>query len=136
MEAPGRRPLSASSVRTQDGCRFCREVAGSPQAQGLALALADAFPVAHGHTLVITRRHVPSLFDARPDEQDAVWRLVATVRRDLVERYGVEAFTVGVNDGSIAGQTVPHAHVHVIPRRQGDAADPTGGVRRLIEQTP
>jgi diadenosine tetraphosphate (Ap4A) HIT family hydrolase len=96
------------------------------------VAVADAFPVAEGHLLVIPRRHVASLFDLREAEQAAVWGLVAQVRGWLVSELRPDGFTVGVNDGLAAGQTVLHAHVHVIPRRTGDVADPRGGVRWVL----
>jgi diadenosine tetraphosphate (Ap4A) HIT family hydrolase len=97
-----------------------------------AVAIPDAFPVAEGHTLVIPKRHVASLFDLTDEEQAAIWRLVAQVRGQLASELQPDAFNVGVNDGPAAGQTVLHAHVHVIPRRAGDVADPRGGVRWVL----
>jgi diadenosine tetraphosphate (Ap4A) HIT family hydrolase len=82
--------------------------------------------------LVVPKRHVASLFDLPDEEQVALWRLVALIRTRLVTELRPDGFTVGVNDGPAAGQTVPHAHVHVIPRRAGDVADPRGGVRWVI----
>jgi diadenosine tetraphosphate (Ap4A) HIT family hydrolase len=99
-----------------------------------AVALADAYPVAEGHTLVIPRRHVASLFDLSEEEQAALWRLVALVRNELLAELRPDGFTIGVNDGPAAGQTVLHAHVHIIPRRQGDVPDPRGGVRWVLPQ--
>jgi diadenosine tetraphosphate (Ap4A) HIT family hydrolase len=96
------------------------------------VAVPDAFPVAEGHMLVIPRRHVASLFDLSDEEQAALWRLVALVRGKLVSQLQPDGFNVGVNDGPAAGQTVMHAHVHVIPRRTGDVADPKGGVRWVV----
>jgi diadenosine tetraphosphate (Ap4A) HIT family hydrolase len=64
--------------------------------------------------------------------QAAVWRIVAEVRRLLVERYHPDGFNIGLNDGKAAGQTVMHAHVHVIPRRHGDVTEPRGGVRWVV----
>ena len=61
-----------------------------------------------------------------------MWDLVSQVRARLVEDLQPDAFTIGVNDGVAAGQTVPHAHVHVIPRWGGDVPDPRGGVRWVI----
>jgi diadenosine tetraphosphate (Ap4A) HIT family hydrolase len=58
--------------------------------------------------------------------------MVSQVREDLMARFGVDALNIGVNDGLAAGQTVPHAHIHVIPRRSGDVEDPRGGVRWII----
>ena len=111
-------------------CPFC-DLASSRVCleNDTALALPDAFPVTEGHTLVVPKRHVASLFDLSEEEQVAIWRLVALVRAKLMADVHAEAFNIGINDGAAAGQTVMHAHVHVIPRRKGDSPDPRGGVR-------
>ena len=117
-------------------CPFCR-MAGdrAPQDSPNAIAFPDAFPLAPGHTLVIPRRHVASIFDLAPDEQAELWQLVVQVRRELIERFHPDGFNIGVNDGPAAGQTVAHAHIHVIPRRHGDVVDPRGGIRWVIPAT-
>jgi diadenosine tetraphosphate (Ap4A) HIT family hydrolase len=97
-----------------------------------AIAIPDAFPVAEGHVLVVPKRHVASLFDLPDEELAALWKLVALVRAKLASELKPDGFNVGLNDGAAAGQTVPHAHVHVIPRRAGDVADPRGGVRWIL----
>ena len=97
-----------------------------------AVAVRDSFPVSKGHTLVIPRKHVASIFDLSSSELDNVWRLVGTVRQMLIEEFHPHAFNIGVNDGAAAGQTVPHGHVHVIPRFGGDVEDPRGGIRWAI----
>jgi diadenosine tetraphosphate (Ap4A) HIT family hydrolase len=96
------------------------------------VAFPDAFPVAEGHMLVVPKRHVASLFDLPDEEQASLWRLVALVRGKLASELKPDGFNIGVNDGPAAGQTVLHAHVHVIPRRAGDVADPRGGVRWVL----
>ena len=98
----------------------------------LAFAIRDRFPVTEGHTLVITRRVVASWFDATPAERSALLDLVDQVRRRLDETHQPDGYNVGVNVGTAAGQTVPHLHVHVIPRYRGDMPDPRGGVRHVI----
>lgn len=97
-----------------------------------AIAFRDGFPISPGHTLVIPRRHARSLFDLSDSEQQAIWSLVAEVRTKLIEELRPDGFNVGLNDGQAAGQTVMHAHVHVIPRFNGDVTDPRGGVRWII----
>lgn len=97
-----------------------------------AIALRDGLPVSPGHTLVIPRRHVQGFFDLDAAEQQAVWLLAASVRSKLRAEFKPDGFNVGLNDGPAAGQAVPHAHVHVIPRFQGDVSDPRGGVRWII----
>jgi len=98
----------------------------------LAFAIRDAFPVSEGHTLIVTRRPVPTWFEATPEEQAAVMELVEAVKRELDEQLAPDGYNVGFNAGEAAGQTVMHLHVHVIPRYRGDMDDPRGGVRHVI----
>jgi diadenosine tetraphosphate (Ap4A) HIT family hydrolase len=127
--------LAAPPVTVHPSCVFCvhsadRVILSTP----FAVAIQDAFPLTHGHTLVISRRHVASLFELTEAEQCGVWALVATVRARLGRELRVTAFNIGVNDGTAAGQTVDHAHVHVIPRSAGDVRDPRGGIRCVIPE--
>lgn len=95
-------------------------------------AFRDSFPVSPGHTLIIPRTHVTSIFDIEPDEQAEIWTMVSEVRQRLQSECKPDGFNIGVNDGAAAGQTMPHAHVHVIPRYAGDLPDARGGVRWII----
>ncbi len=103
-------------------------------ANELCFAIFDRFPVSPGHVLVITRRVAPTYFDCTAVEQAAVMELVGTVKQLLDEQLDPkpDGYNVGFNAGAAAGQTVPHVHVHVIPRYAGDMPDPRGGVRRVI----
>lgn len=98
----------------------------------LSVAFEDSFPVSPGHALVVPRRHVPDFFELTADEQRLVWELVAEARRRIADRLRPAGFNVGANVGAAAGQTVWHAHVHVIPRYDGDVDDPRGGVRWVV----
>ena len=98
----------------------------------LAVALCDAFPVSPGHTLIIGRRHVPDFFELSAAEVGAIIELLNRMRQRLLAERATAAFNVGINVGSVAGQTVMHAHVHLIPRYLGDTLDSTGGVRNVI----
>jgi len=97
-----------------------------------ALAFFDGYPVSEGHALVIPKRHVAHLFDLPQEELQAVWTLVAKVRGVVKGKYHPDAFNIGVNEGEAAGQTIGHAHVHIIPRRKGDVPEPKGGIRWVI----
>jgi diadenosine tetraphosphate (Ap4A) HIT family hydrolase len=115
-------------------CRFCvltpdAIVAESP----LSLAVRDRYPVARGHTLVVPKRHVRSVFDLTPGEWSDLWSLVRRLRGEVEELRGLDA-NVGLNDGEAAGQTVDHAHVHIIPRTAGDVSDPRGGIRWVLPE--
>jgi ATP adenylyltransferase len=118
-------------------CVFCAELArqAAVAEMGRAAALRDRFPVTPEHTLIVPKRHVADLFDLDPDELRDIWRLLNQAREALSENDpSIRAYNVGVNSGSAAGQTVPHAHVHLIPRREGDTADPRGGIRGVIPE--
>lgn len=99
----------------------------------LAFAIRDAFPASPGHTLIVPRRLFASWFEATPEERAAIFELVDVVRRQLdASSSQPQGYNIGINVGAEAGQTIPHLHVHVIPRYSGDVADPRGGVRHVI----
>ncbi len=100
----------------------------------LAFAFRDAFPVSPGHTLVVTRRTVRSWWDASRYEQLAILDLVDQVKSRLDAELSPDGYNVGFNAGEASGQTIPHLHVHVIPRFNGDMDDPRGGVRHVIPE--
>jgi ATP adenylyltransferase len=82
---------------------------------------------------VIPRRHVASWSELTRPEAIAVDQLVQATRAAIrSEDPSVTGFNLGVNDGADAGQTIGHAHLHLIPRGPGDMSDPTGGVRGVI----
>jgi diadenosine tetraphosphate (Ap4A) HIT family hydrolase len=123
--------------RPAEGCIFCErgEGAGLLAANDLAIAFAAGFPVSPGHALIVPRRHEPDFFALTSDEQAAVVALVNPVRAALEERYSPDGYNLGVNAGQAAGQTIRHAHFHVIPRYAGDVAEPRGGVRWVLPET-
>ena len=98
----------------------------------LAFAVFDQFPVSTGHALIITRRLTPDWWACTVEEQHALMALAGDVKELLEHRFQPSGFNVGFNAGTAAGQTVPHVHVHVIPRYDGDVPDPRGGIRHVI----
>jgi len=99
-----------------------------------SLAILDAFPLTPGHTLVIPRRHVLSVFELPEEQLHDLVAVVAKVRKVLKAKYHPDGFNIGINDGAAAGQTVAHAHIHIVPRRKGDVPDPRGGIRWIMPQ--
>lgn len=97
-----------------------------------SIAILDGYPVSAGHTLVIPKRHIKSYFDLTQDEVDELWDTVRNVKEALDYMYKPDGYNIGINIGEAAGQTIPHCHIHVIPRYNGDVEDPTGGVRGVI----
>lgn len=113
---------------------FCARIAAGEILLGNALAAAfpDAFPLTPGHTLVVPRRHEPDFLALTGVEQQAVWALAVEVAARLRRERAPDGYTLGVNVGAAGGQTVDHAHLHVIPRYRGDVDDPRGGVRWVV----
>lgn len=113
-------------------CPFCNVASESVILENdAALAIWDKHPVTDGHALVIPKRHVNSVYDLPAAEQAKLWELVGVMRKYLSSS-GADSFNIGLNDGKAAGQTVDHAHIHVIPRRIGDCPDPSGGIRLIF----
>ena len=115
-------------------CPVCdRQAEGDLVAQNdLAVAFVDRYPLNPGHTLIVPRRHEPDFFALTEAEHTAVWRLVPAVRAHVDARFHPHGYNLGVNAGPAAGQTVWHAHLHVVPRYEGDVADPRGGIRWIL----
>lgn len=99
-----------------------------------AFAVYDAYPVNPGHILVIPKRHVANYFDLSWNEQADCWQLLNRIQELLKNDYGYEAFNVGINVGETAGQTISHAHIHLILRVTGDVQNPRGGVRGVVPE--
>jgi diadenosine tetraphosphate (Ap4A) HIT family hydrolase len=114
-------------------CPFCNPDPNQTFLQAeLIVGLWDAFPVTAGHALLVTRRHVASWFDATASERQALTDAIDSARHEILQRHAPDGFNIGVNVGEAAGQTIPHLHIHVIPRYQGDIPDPRGGIRHVI----
>lgn len=100
-----------------------------------AYAIRDGFPVTNQHSLIIPKRHIDEYFGLTKDELVGCDSLLRTVKdRILKSDNSVEGFNIGVNSGAVAGQTIFHCHIHLIPRRRGDVANPRGGVRHVIPE--
>jgi histidine triad (HIT) family protein len=108
-------------------CIFCRIVAGEIPAEIVArdehaIAFLDITPLADGHTVIIPRTHVATLEAMSPDDAAGLFRLVHRVSGPARTAVGAEGSTIGINNGAATGQTIPHVHVHVVPRWTTDGA--------------
>jgi histidine triad (HIT) family protein len=108
-------------------CVFCRIVAGEIPAEVVArapdgVAFLDLEPLADGHTLVVSTAHVPTIEALEPAAADGLFRLVRRLADPVRLAVGAAGTTIGINNGEATGQTVPHVHVHIVPRWPGDGA--------------
>lgn len=98
----------------------------------IAYAIFDKFPVNDGHALIIPKKHCSNYFDLTAEEQSACILILNEVKKVIQKQFNPDGFNVGININEAAGQTVPHVHIHLIPRYTGDVAEPRGGVRGVI----
>ena len=118
--------MSASS------CPFCSLGSRIVAENAHAVVIRDSEPASPGHTLVVPKRHCTSFFELSAEEVGACYDLLRRERDRLGREHKPDGWNVGVNEGAAAGQSVEHAHVHLIPRYRGDHPDPRGGVRHVI----
>lgn len=118
------------------GCLFCQIAQGERPAQKVfegegAVAFLDIFPCTPGHTLVIPRRHYPTLSEMPAEEIGTLFQTAAVVATKVQAAMGAAGFNLGINNGKAAGQEVFHAHIHIIPRYQGDGGGSMKSVARM-----
>nr|WP_187406010.1 MULTISPECIES: HIT family protein [Microbispora] len=106
-----------------DGCVFCEIVAGERPARvvlddEVAAAFLDTRPVFKGHVLVVPRGHVETLPDLPPEEVGPFFARVQAVTRAVETGTGAAGTFVAMNNR--VSQSVPHLHVHVVPRNRKD----------------
>lgn len=99
-----------------------------------AYAMYDQFPVSTGHLLIIPKKHCPDYFQLTFKEQSACWFMLNKAKEIVTKTFHPDGFNIGININESAGQTVPHVHIHLIPRYSGDVKEPEGGVRGVIPE--
>ncbi len=126
--------INQSELNLSSDCPFCnpdkdREIILESAS---VYAIYDKFPVSNGHVLIIPKKHVSNYFQLSFKEQSACWFVLNSVQKIIQEKFNPDGFNVGININETAGQTVPHVHIHLIPRYNGDVEIPRGGVRGVI----
>ena len=123
-----------SIINTKEDCPFCnldskRELILESE---FAFAIFDNYPVSNGHTLIIPKIHCSNYFQISFSYQSDCWMMINKVKDELQKRFNPDGFNIGININEEAGQTIPHCHIHIIPRYRGDVAQPRGGIRGVI----
>ena len=116
-------------------CRFCPEKLRDRiiEAYQTVWAFEDRYPVSRGHMLIVPKRHTIDWFSMTDTERRDADVLIQVLKRRLMQADpSISGLNIGMNCGKSAGQTIFHAHIHVIPRRDGDTPNPMGGVRGVI----
>lgn len=120
----------------ESACPFCfpndeRELVAE---SATAYAMFDKYPVSAGHVLIIPKQHCADYFQLTFKQQSACWFLLNKVKETIIKEFNPDGFNIGVNVCEAAGQTVPHVHIHLIPRYSNDVTDPRGGVRGVLPE--
>jgi diadenosine tetraphosphate (Ap4A) HIT family hydrolase len=122
-------------LETDPNCYFCgdRVKTAIIEEHGTVIAIRDQYPVTKYHALILPRRHTPDFFSMTAQEKKDAEKLIRYLGKKIQQDDpSVTGFNLGTNSGESAGQTIMHAHIHLIPRRDGDTPDPRGGVRGVI----
>ena len=117
-------------------CIFCNIRIEELQFENqLAYSSRDSYPVSELHSLIVPKRHVETYFELTNEEIQACNELILKTKEKIIEQdNSVKGFNIGTNAGKVAGQSIMHCHIHLIPRREGDVENPQGGVRSVIQK--
>ena len=129
--------LPGVASRAEAGCPFCARLSNAGEVieeVPLCFSFFDTTPLTPGHALVVPKRHVSDFLALSRAELDAILDMAVSLRSAFEDRFHPDAYNLGVNIGDAAGQTIGHAHLHVIPRYVGDVRDPRGGIRWIIPE--
>lgn len=100
-------------------CLFCQE---------------HEYPVSLGHTLIIPKKHIVDFFGADEQTRFHLFKLLDEAKPLLDEKYHPDGYNIGMNCQMVAGQSIMHLHIHLIPRYIGDTPSPKGGIRGVIPE--
>ncbi len=117
-------------------CIFCKIKSNEIQFENnLAYSSMDSYPVSKFHSLIIPKRHIKNYFELTKEEFQKCNELIFKTKEYIISQDStVEGFNIGTNIGTVAGQSIMHCHIHLIPRRKGDVNKPQGGVRSVISK--
>ena len=117
-------------------CIFCKIIKEELQFENkLAYSSIDSYPVSEFHSLIVPKRHVETYFELTNEEIHACNDLILKTKEKILKQdSSVKGFNIGTNAGKVAGQSIMHCHIHLIPRREGDVENPQGGVRSVIQK--
>jgi diadenosine tetraphosphate (Ap4A) HIT family hydrolase len=89
------------------------------------------FPVSKGHAHVVPKKHIESFFELTEEEVKAMYSLIKQTK-EIIDKYNPDSYNIGINNGKEAGRSIPHLHIHIIPRYKGDTLHPEGGIKNIL----
>ncbi len=119
---------------TKEHCLFCDFQGQTTFENEFIIVVFDAYPVSPGHSLIISKRHIPSFFQISDIELINLKLGINEAKDQLDNQFRPDGYNIGINDGEAAGQTIKHLHIHLIPMYKGDSPDPRGGIRWIFPE--
>lgn len=106
-------------------CLFCKIIEGLVPSYKIyedenVYAFLDIYPVSNGHTVVLPKKHYEKFTDMNNEDAALLFSSVHKISKAVEQAFNLEGMNVGMNIGEIGGQSIPHIHVHIIPRKKGD----------------
>jgi histidine triad (HIT) family protein len=119
-------------------CIFCKIISGSIPSHKVyeddfVIAFLDIYPCSEGHTIVLPKKHIRLFTEMNTDDASTMFASVNTVSKAICRAFDLDGMNIGMNVGEVAGQSVPHVHVHIIPRKHGDNG---GSMHSIVETKP
>jgi histidine triad (HIT) family protein len=121
-----------------ENCLFCKIISGEIPSKRVyeddyVYAFLDIYPASEGHTLVTPKKHYNSFTDMDPEDVARLFEAARKITAAVEKAFSAEGSNIGINNGEVAGQEVPHVHVHVIPRKKGDGGR---GIKSIVWTEP
>lgn len=106
-------------------CIFCKIIKGEIPSftvyeDDTFKVILDRFPAAPGHALIIPKVHADDMFDLPEETAAKLYPLAKKIAAKIKEAVGAEGINIVQNNGEVAGQSVHHFHLHIVPRKVGD----------------
>ncbi|WP_342765396.1 HIT family protein, partial [uncultured Methanomethylovorans sp.] len=119
-------------------CIFCKIISGSIPSykvyeDELVFAFLDIYPCSEGHTVVLPKKHIERFTDLDVKDASDLFASVHKISKVVSKTFDLHGMNIGMNVGEVAGQSVPHVHVHIIPRKEGDNG---GSMHSIVETNP
>ena len=120
--------MEKQDLKLDEKCIFCKIVKGDIPCSKIfeddkVLSFLDIAPANKGHALIVTKNHYETLLEVPDEDLNDLMLKAKKIARAMSSALGVDGFNILMNNKKIAGQLVPHAHVHVVPRFKGDGID-------------
>ena len=121
-----------------ENCLFCKIIAGKIPSNKIyendaAFAFLDVYPASEGHTLVVPKKHFSNFTDMDAESVASLFEVARKITAAVEKATSAEGSNIGINNGEVAGQEIPHVHIHIIPRRKGDGGR---GIKSIVRTEP